>query len=73
MITGKCQKTIPDFSVKLSILLAVAFMYVHVGFFNEDFQFAERNQTGIQLDCAETVPKILYSLKEISEIPYVSQ
>ena len=72
MITRKWQKTIPDFSNKLSILRAVAFMYVHVGFFNEDFQFAELNQTGIQPDCVETVPKILQSLKEISVIPYVS-
>lgn len=32
-ITEKCQTTIPDFWNKLSILLAVAFMDVHAGFF----------------------------------------
>lgn len=47
-------------------------MYAHVGFFNEDLQCVELNQTGIQLDCVETIPKILNSPKEISEIPYVS-
>lgn len=66
MITGRCRKTIPDFRNKFSILLAVVFMYVHVGFFsfNEDFQFVERNQTGIRLDCVEM-------LAERSKIPHV--
>lgn len=45
-------------------------MYVRVGCFKEDFQFAEWNLTGIQIDYAEEPLK--YFHKAISAIPYVS-